>query len=200
MPLKNNFSKVLEDFKKLQKDLPKIIGGLAVGFAKDNFVKQGFEDSSVEKWTPRKPEPENMRFAREEEERQQARVSAGQRRTRGKNLPKQRGRSILVRTGALKKSIQILRLGRASVVVGSPLPYSGIHNEGGTIIQKPTEKQKAFFYAKFKETENPIWLKSMNAQTLKIDIPKRQFLGDSRKLTELIREEIRFRLSKVFNQ
>lgn len=199
MPIKNNFKRFLNDFKKLKSKIPVIVGGIAVGFAKDNFIKQGFDNGSVAPWQKRKELPENKRFAREEEKRQQERVRSGKRRTRGRNPRKTKGRSILVGTGELKKSIRILRRGNNSVTVGSSLPYAGIHNEGGNIIQTPTEKQKAFFFAKYKETENEIYLQMATAKQLKIRIPKRKFLGRSKTLNQKIQAEVKLQISKLFN-
>jgi phage gpG-like protein len=167
--MKNQFDKILADFKNLKTRLPKMVGLMAVAFFKDNFRKQGFEDSSHERWKGRKALDKN---------------------------PK--NRAILIKSGRLRNSIKILKTAPSAVVVGSLLPYSDIHNEGGTIIQQPTEKQKAFFWAKFKETGNTIWKRMATAENLKIDIPKRQFIGKSKTLDRQIDNFITQQIKKLF--
>ncbi|KAA6304938.1 hypothetical protein EZS27_043411, partial [termite gut metagenome] len=57
--------------------------------------------------------------------------------------------SLLVRSGALRRSISSLRSG-AELTYSSDKPYARIHNEGGEI--KVTKKMKKFFWAKYRET------------------------------------------------
>jgi phage gpG-like protein len=57
--------------------------------------------------------------------------------------------SLLVRSGALRRSISSRRSG-AELTYTSDRPYARIHNEGGEI--KVTKKMKKYFWAKYKET------------------------------------------------
>jgi phage gpG-like protein len=92
--------------------LPTIITKEAVNFFTLNFRRQGFLDSSLEKWKPRKGEH-----------------------ARHKNTTKKdkEGRNILVGKGTgikLSRSIRVLRKTRNSAVIGSSLIYAAVHNYG----------------------------------------------------------------------
>jgi phage gpG-like protein len=120
-----NEAKKIEDFiKRAEKEINNfsdIAGVEAVNFYTRNFTKQGFDDNGVEHWKGRK--------------RERKRDS---------------GRAILVKSGALRRSLLKRKAGKLSVFIISPLAYANRHNEG---------------------------LKGM---------PKRQFVGNSRKLNKKI--------------
>lgn len=78
-------------------------------------------------------------------------------------------RAILVKTGNLRKSIRVINKNYKSVTLGSDLPYAEVHNEG---------------------------LRAGRGRGFKM--PKRQFIGDSRKLTDLLIGKIHKRIHKVF--
>ena len=81
----------------------------------------------------------------------------------------------LLKSGALRRSIRTMIKTKRTITIGSRLKYSKIHNEGGTI--RVTGNMKSFFWLKYKETGLSKW-KAM-ALSEKIEIPKRQFMGDS---------------------
>lgn len=151
-----------KDLKKQVLRLPKIMGIAATNFFKDNFKRQGY--SGEKQWQPRKPNfiaPDNSK----------------------------RGILIGKRGGTLRRSIRIIELTNNSVRVGSTLPYAKIHNEGGTIIQRPTFRQRMFFsylsekYNKEKNTSLANRLAAMSAASkLVINIPQRKFFGPSKRL------------------
>lgn len=95
--------------------------------------------------------------------------------------------SLLVRSGALRSSIQSKIVGTSSIRWTSSLPYADIHNRGGTIIVTP--KMKGFFWYRFRlatggnnKNMNPeaLFWKAMALKPVgsTITIPKRQFIGD----------------------
>ncbi len=92
-----------------------MVGVTAVVFFKENFTRKGFVDGTLVKWKARKV------------------------------YLKKSGRGILMKTGALRRSIRIIQASANKVTVGTMLVYAQIHNEGGTIIQKPTFKQRIYF-------------------------------------------------------
>lgn len=138
--------KIYNDLKRFESELPRVVSEMgAIG--QNHFVKsfrnQGFEDSSVVKWQPRKRED----------------------RSRGGF------RAILVKTGALRRSIRKTRLGKYGVTLLSDLPYAKIHNEGG---------------------EGLAWGK------YRFKMPKRQFMGYSRVMNSRIERMINRTVKKVF--
>lgn len=82
-------------------------------------------------------------------------------------------RAILIGKGSgdLKKSISIKAKSYNSITVGSDLPYAQIHNDG--------------LYGK-------AWGK------YRFKMPKRQFIGHSRKLIDLLRNKLDVRIQNVF--
>lgn len=49
-----NIAQIQSDFGKFRKQYPRFVGTMAVTFFKENFRRQGFVDSSLEKWKPRR--------------------------------------------------------------------------------------------------------------------------------------------------
>lgn len=134
-------------------------------------------------------------------------------------LANRKGRPILLQTGILRRSIQIkdLKAGSFEIVadttqVGSGLDYAEIHNEGGEIVV--TEKMKAFFWAKYYElsskqktnsrgerratkqneslNKDAEFYKNMALKKIgdTINIPKREFIGESEELKSLLKKEL----------
>jgi len=96
--------------------------------------------------------------------------------------PESQGRALLVKTGRLKRVALKGRIAANAVRYVFPEAYMRIHNEGGTITQTPTAKQRRFFWAMHRRTGNDMWKRAALATTITITIPKRQFIGESRQL------------------
>ena len=115
--------------------------------------------------------------------------------------PPSRG-SLMVRSGALVSTIRPARVtpSEAAIRAGSPrVPYARIHNEGGTIIQRPTAKQRRFFWARAyaagemsgdAKTLGP-WGQAAIAKKLTITMPQRKFIGKSVVLNRKIVDRLR---------
>jgi len=95
--------------------------------------------------------------------------------------------SLMMRTGALRKSLRSEIIGNNAIKWESSLPYADTHNSGGTITV--TQKMKGFFWYRFKMATGGN-SKNLNAEALfwkymalkkvgsVITIPQRQFIGD----------------------
>lgn len=97
------------------------------------------------------------------------------------------GRGILVKTGALRKSIRVLRITNTSVTVGvdgNIIPYAEIHNEGGTA------HRRAFSY---KRGRRMVYVKAHGAK-----YPKRQFIGNSIELNRKIKRRVILEMNRFF--
>ena len=108
-------------------------------------------------------------------------------------------RNILQNTGHLRKSINYGTAGNL-IRFYSNLPYASIHNEGGR-IKHPGGT--AYFYDKKKK--RPVWISNSKAtrnhkrtKAHIIDIPQRQFVGESRELNRMIEEHIEHEIMKHF--
>lgn len=163
MANKFNMKAVVKKLEMAKKELPSILANDAVNFFDASFKKQGWDDVGVKKWKPRK-------------------------KVKGDS-----GRSILVSTGALRRSIKIKSVTISRIVIGSNLPYSQIHNEGF----KGKESVKAFSRRKMgkvsvssiktkktKKVKGVVGKVKVRAHTRKMNMPQRQFMGDSKTLRE----------------
>lgn len=91
-----------------------------------------------------------------------------------------------------------------SVEIGTNVPYARIHEEGGTITQPRSQKQRRFFWAKFYETKDVRFkYAALSNKPLTIRIPARpyfkpateEFLRDG---VPLLQKMIREALAKEF--
>lgn len=134
--------------------------------------------------------------------------------------PTRPGGTILVKTGALRRSVGSRTVGN-SIVFYTDLPYADIHNEGGEI--RVTKKMKRFFWAKHYEatgkfgrkkdgtlrndkrtrqlsTEAEFWkFLALKKAGTTIRIPKRQFLGNSPEVEDAVRRIIEEDVENYFN-
>ena len=103
---KFNFNRVLQNLEKVKSDLPVLLSNEAKNFFSGSWKNQGFTNSSLQSWAPRK-----------------------------KETKKTVGKSIMVGTGKLRRAVQDsvrektwskIRL----VIDGSSIPYAKRHNEG----------------------------------------------------------------------
>ncbi|MDQ3073270.1 MAG: phage virion morphogenesis protein [Bacteroidota bacterium] len=106
------------DLEQLFRELPTIVGTMAVNFYDGSFDREGFINKSIEKWAPRKGEDSKVkRSAR---------------------------KGLLIDTGELRKSIDFTP-GIMEVTIFSDKPYAAAHNEGfkGTVsIPAHVRKQR----------------------------------------------------------
>lgn len=91
-------------------------------------------------------------------------------------------RGLLVQSGALRRSLR-LRTGAGWFEVYTGSRYAKAHNEGETITQNVTARQRAFFWAmhaKYKklgmESEAGQWKGMALSKILTIKMPRRQFM------------------------
>lgn len=89
---------------------------------------------------------------------------------------------------ALRGSIRVSRadMQRVEVNAGEGLPYAGIHNNGGVISVRVTDRLRRFCWYMYKKTEQDKWkwMALTKKETLSIRIPKRQFIGNSHTLSK----------------
>lgn len=130
--------------KKVLITLPRDIGDTAVLFTKERFKQQNWKNKSAVAWQKRKG-----------------------------TAKRNKGRSLLMDTGRLKRSIRRKRTTSNSVTIGSNVPYAKAHNEG--VNKKVT----------------------VGARTRNMNLPKRQFMGKSHALDKRIKAEINRQITKA---
>lgn len=107
MAFNQNAKILFKQAKKFEKEfntLRDIMGVEALKHFNKSWRDQGFTDDNLKRWDQRK----KARNGRD----------------------KGRGRAILVKSGALRRSLSKKNAGRMAVFITSPLPYANVHNEG----------------------------------------------------------------------
>lgn len=105
-----------------------------------------------------------------------------------------KGRGILTKSGALRRSIRVVSISNDKVKISAKgVPYAYIHNFGGRIPITP--KMRKFFWAKYyeagKTTPDAEFWRNMALKRGALEIPKRQFMGDSELLEKLVKDTIK---------
>lgn len=115
------------------------------------------------------------------------------------------GRAILVKSGALRRSIRVMNRGMFKVVIFSNLPYAQIHNDGGVINKGPGSNVLNFnkrgrFQRQRTERQRSQTSYSISAGygSHQIKMPKRQFIGNSGVLNRKIIAKFESQINKVF--
>lgn len=114
--------------------------------------------------------------------------------------PVSRG-SLLVRTSAMRNSIKPTIQGE-SLVYSSSKPYTGIHNEGGT-INMPARKQVIHFNKKGRFNKNnkkASYAQKASVGAYTVKMPKRQFIGDAPEVNKIIKEVVDDNVKKAMEQ
>lgn len=93
---------------------------------------------------------------------------------------------LLSQSLALRSSIRVEQadLKRIAISAGDNLPYAAIHNEGGTITVRVTERMRRYFWAMYHRTGESKYrfMALTRKETFTIRIPKRQYIGESHTL------------------
>lgn len=146
----NNTPDFLKMSNTLKKDLVRYASVSGVNFFQDSFQNQGFTNDYFEAWQKRKNDLDP-------------------------------GRKVLVKSSFLLNSIQVFDANEKRITFGSDAEYAEIHNNGGSVKISITPKARRYFWFMFKVTQNSMWkaLALTKKQTITINIPKRQFIGES---------------------
>lgn len=154
MPVSHSHNINPQALRKLFKDIPRVAGTEAVNHFKSHFRLGGFYDTSLRRWRPRKP---------------------GARRNKGRGL--------LMDTGAGRRSIRVIRSNAEGVAVGSDLPYIKGHNEGLQMSRQVTVKthtRKAHQRTwKGKKVEVERSIVDRHQRMMNINLPQRKIIGNS---------------------
>lgn len=110
--------------------------------------------------------------------------------------------NILVKSGALRRSIRVIRSTATSVSVGSDLPYAGVHNDGGEINR--TERSETFVRNRYTKGAKGKMFGGMGAfkkgttagrglsfKAYSFKMPQRRFLGRSPSLDAAIKKTVK---------
>jgi phage gpG-like protein len=138
---------------ELLSDLSVFASVTALNFFKESFDVHGWRDNGFSPWAPRADEDTS--------------------------------RAILVKSGHLRDSLRIITRTTERVEIGTSAPYAEIHNQGGRVTVRVTPKARKYFWYMYQRTDKPFW-KNMaltKKDSFVVNIPKRQFIGNSKELT-----------------
>lgn len=165
------FGKVAGAYREFRRKLPKEVSNIAMNEFIDNFGRNkvgGTRDNG--KFTPwKKRSVETTRFGKK---------------------TKSSGRSVLVKSGRLRKSFQTRPdLNHARVV--NTAPYASIHNEGGTI--------KGTFKVRSHTRKGGIKVSEHNRK-VNTTMPKRAFMVSNSYIFNSIDQHLETELKTIFNK
>lgn len=180
-----DFQEKLNKLKEgLTRDIPVIVGKLAVDHFKENFHKQGFVNNGLKKWANVKRRDQSSPWYGFEYTGQKRTSVAftrskqtGKTQRSAKQKPLNFSSSATTRKVLSSKRMELYNSIRyktsgGQVVISSDKPYAQLHNEGGTI--------KVF-------GKHPV------------KIPQRQFMGESKELSDKFAEQINVYIHTIFN-
>lgn len=186
-------AKQLEIDDAMRRRLPIKVGRLATDHYHENFQKGGFVNGGLHPWQPTK------------------RQLSGSKKATANYGPLLSGRKHLY--GSIKYIP-----GDYRVVIQSDLKYAPVHNWGGVISPTVTEKMRKYAWAryneaigkkkgakrkkKYVETEEALRWKALaltKKPKLQINIPQRQFLGDSQELEQKVHDTIDKEIERIIN-
>lgn len=178
--------------KAMQRTLPLKVGALATAHFREGMRQGGFIDGGLERWP------------------------ATRRQQTGTGAASQYG-PLLSGRSKLYGSISHRVTAPGTVSVGTDVPYAAIHNKGGTVTVRVTPRMRRFAWAMYYKTGGDRKGKAKNRtqqalseearrwralaltrkQQLTIRIPRRQFIGPSRTLTDRIEKKMAEVLMKI---
>ena len=185
--------KQLEDLTRRR--MPVFVGQMAKSHYQENFRKSGFVNNGLNDWKPSKRLSNPGKSA----------TSNYKTLTSGRNH--------------LFSSIKYIP-GDAQVTIRNDVEYAQIHNEGGTFNVAPTvtKKMKKFAWAqyynalglkkgekapKFIPEDAERWrrlaLTKKQKLNIKIDMPQRQFIGESKELNDKIAAKWEQKIEEILN-
>ena len=175
-----NLPQVLKAFEALKNnDMPLLVGKLAQNHFVSGFRTGGGQtDASEGGWKPRTSKDKSDR------------------RNPNKN------RAILVKTGHLRNSIRLMEYKFDRIVIATKgIPYASIHNEGGT-IQKGAGSHVLSFGKKgrFVRPGKAKYQQKVGIGAHEIKIPKREFIGRSKKLDKKIISLLTRKINEAFKK
>ena len=175
-----SFADVSRHWKKNKERLMPVIGQIAVNFFQDRFRAQAWTDRYGKRWQPRKP-------------------------------PDKRGRvrASLVKSGKLRNSIHVKGWNSRQVIISTPKSYAAAHNEGfkGTVnIPQHTRRIRGrvavYSIATHRKSTRRVnmGVTTVRAHTRKMNLPQRQFMGNSETLSRRFDRIIIKDIDKSFDQ
>lgn len=168
----------LRDINDLIKKLPQWAGREAVNFYKDSWRRQGFINTSVEKWAARKSDNKWGKTSKR----------------------KKKSRAILVQSGQLRRSIRYKVSGN-TITVFTDVPYAQVHNEGLKVATTQTIKTHTRQAHKRKGKEVKETTVRTHSRRVNFKMPKRQFMDvPGRAISPFLEKRFVFHIARAIEK
>lgn len=163
-------------FSQVLRNLPRKIAVIAVNFSKERFKQQAWLDGGLQKWKPRKNTKDSKR-------------------------------AVLVKSGRLRRSLRATSVTDKHITIGTDVPYAQVHNEGGngTITQnirgysRREHSRKSHTRSGRKVQACTVRQHTVRpfSREIRLNIPKRQFIGHSKALDKRVGRAITRELNSI---
>lgn len=111
---------------------------------------------------------------------------------RSSKTVRNKGRAILINTGRLRRSIRIVSIVPGRVRIGTDVPYAEIHNKGGNINRRVNIR------AHTRRSRRGVQQVRSHARQMNLNIPQRQFMGESNALKKQLEKMIERDITRIF--
>jgi phage gpG-like protein len=152
-----SFRDKIAAYKKTQAGVIPEVSRVALKFFRERFRRSAWQDTSTEPWKKTKD-------------------------LEGENPERKRG--ILIKSGALVRSIRVVAKRGNMLKIATDRPYAKLHNEGGTI--KKTVSVRKHTRRRFYKKEVVYVDVSKHSRKMNLTMPPRRFLGNSAFLNRYI--------------
>lgn len=162
----------MKDFVKMLDNVTQAINSMPqrVATMAVNFSKERFVEQN---WHDRQTEPWKKRKGRRR---------GGDKRQNG---------AVLVDSGRLKRSIRVISASRERVVIGTDVPYAQAHNDGADGIVRVGQHNR-----RTRKGKKAV----VRAHSRKMNLPQRQFIGESEELANRVNNMIVEELQKALER
>jgi phage gpG-like protein len=174
-----SFQKLKQNWANNQPRIMSAIAEEAVNFFQSRFRAQAWTDRTAKKWKPRKHQDKNKRR-----------------------------RAILIKSGRLRNAIRPAKITKNEVVIANKTPYAPVHNEGfkGTVnVKQHTRKIRGRAAVQSIKTRRrskvttTVGTARVRSHRRKMNIPQRQFMGNSEYLFAKFDKIIYKTIDKTFD-
>lgn len=166
--------------KECLRTLPKFVANDVVNFTKDNFRRQGFLGDNLQMWPKRKKV------------------------TKWGKTPRNNGRALLIDTGKLRRANRVTKADWSAIVLSNSMPYAKGHNEGLRVCliqqvraHRRKRQQNNILGAKGKKLASGVSFVKAHKRRVMMNLPRRQFIGDSPYLRRNIHRTIALQIQKA---
>ena len=192
-----NFTEVKQKLEQSNREIMTVLANQAQNYFVKSFRNQGFDGKSWEEVKRRQPNTPEYKYPK----------SKGLQRRRSPILT---GAGYRIRGGTLKRAVSNMsrtaEIGKGTLRMIVDVPYAKIQNEGGTIHKSASEKDVNFKVnfktgkSRFSTEKKANFQQHVKVGAHNINIPKRQFIGQTEELSRMQEKKITQIIDKIWKK